>query len=73
MHQNLILHNRLQTGAGDSFSAGFLFGYVKHGADEDAIAEGMKFGCALGSNNVMIQGASIPASKPSIESTIALL
>ena len=73
VHPNLILHNRLQTGAGDSFSAGFLFGYVKRGADEDAIAEGMKFGCALGSNNVMIQGASIPASKPSIESTIALL
>jgi len=61
------------TGAGDSFSAGFLFKYVANGADDNAIAEGMRFGCAVASNNVMIQGASIPASKSSIESTLALI
>ena len=60
------------TGAGDAFAAGFLYGFLHHHARRDeistvAVIEGMRWGCATGTSSVMVQGASVPASKDSIE------
>jgi sugar/nucleoside kinase (ribokinase family) len=61
------------TGAGDSFTAGFLHGIWEwkrehgelDGADfsAEAVERGLLFGCAVGSSTVSIRGASVP-SKP---------
>jgi len=62
------------TGAGDSFAAGFLYGYLscktKEDTDKDSnemIKLGMKYGCAVGTSSIMVQGASIPPERDSIE------
>jgi sugar/nucleoside kinase (ribokinase family) len=60
------------TGAGDSFTAGFLHGIwswkLKGDAKDytsewpiEAIEEGLRWGCAMGSSAIMIRGASVPA------------
>lgn len=60
------------TGAGDSFTAGFLHGIwswkLKGDANDytsewpiEAIEEGLRWGCAMGSSAIMIRGASVPA------------
>jgi len=62
------------TGAGDSFAAGFLYGYLNYKTKEDTdtdsnemIKHGMKYGCAVGTSSIMVQGASVPPKKDSIE------
>ena len=63
------------TGAGDSFAAGFLYGYlsckIKEDTDSnDMIKQGMKNGCAVGTSSIMVQGASVPPKKDSIENIL---
>lgn len=62
------------TGAGDAFAAGFLYGYLSFRGerggvveDEEAVKEGMRWGCATGTSSVMVQGASVPSQKECIE------
>ena len=69
------------TGAGDSFAAGFIYGLHSFWADGtednygkvgmDAIKNGLGFGCANGTCCVMVQGASVPSSKRSIEQMLS--
>jgi sugar/nucleoside kinase (ribokinase family) len=64
------------TGAGDSFTAGFLHGIWNwkrqrgeidnNGWSADAVKEGLLFGCASGSSTVSIRGASVPADPQDI-------
>ena len=62
------------TGAGDAFAAGFVFGLLKcMGQEKDeggTLKMSMIWGCATGTNCVMIRGASIPPEKLSIEQTL---
>jgi sugar/nucleoside kinase (ribokinase family) len=65
------------TGAGDSFTAGFIYGLwswklqnSSHDFDEwptAAIEEGMRWGVSVGSAAVMIRGASIPPEAKDIQ------
>lgn len=64
------------TGAGDAFAAGFLHGYLSYHADgerdgciitTEAVKTGMQWACAAGTCSVMVQGASVPSKKESIE------
>lgn len=64
------------TGAGDAFAAGFLHGYLSHRAETGgegggltpaAVKAGMQWACAAGTCSVMVQGASVPAKKDSVE------
>lgn len=65
------------TGAGDAFAAGFLHGYLSYQAQSenkdpcvlstDAVKTGMQWACAAGTCSVMVQGASVPSKKESIE------
>jgi len=66
------------TGAGDAFAAGFLHGYLRHRADRggncdaikmEAVEAGMQWACAAGTCCVMVQGASVPATKEILEQT----
>ena len=72
------------TGAGDSFTAGFLHGLwdwkSKHPSNlmskeestaewsVDAIREGLRWGCAVGAAAVLIRGASVPPSSEDVKS-----
>lgn len=62
------------TGAGDAFAAGFLHGYLSFrrsgGEDQEAVKEGMRWGCATGTCSVMVQGASVPSQKECIEQNL---
>lgn len=75
------------TGAGDAFSAGFLFGIMdwrrKRGHEDcaeigsllegswaDAIIEGMRFGCSVGTSCVTRAGASVPSTKEEIDALL---
>jgi sugar/nucleoside kinase (ribokinase family) len=65
------------TGAGDSFSAGFLHGiwsWRKKSASRnikawpvEAIEEGLRWGCAVGRSAVLIRGASVPPKPEDIQ------
>jgi len=63
------------TGAGDAFAAGFLYGFLDYlpqcsenkRIPADVVKQGLKWGCAVGSANVMTAGASNPSSKLLIE------
>ena len=63
------------TGAGDAFAAGFIYGLLdqhrvsnsKGEFSMDEIKQALKLGCAMGTCNVMIQGASTPCSRQNIE------
>ena len=58
------------TGAGESFAAGFLYGYLANTEDINAnekIKHGMRYGCAVGTSSIMVQGASLPPKKDNIE------
>ncbi|KAL7463533.1 hypothetical protein ACHAXS_003894 [Conticribra weissflogii] len=64
------------TGAGDSFAAGFIYGFLSglenttesesNGIEKVALKRGLRWGCANGTCSVMVQGASVPPSKRSI-------
>lgn len=64
------------TGAGDSFAAGFIYGFLScsektkesttKSITDEALRKGLKWGCANGTCSVMVQGASVPSSKHSI-------
>ncbi|KAL7542334.1 hypothetical protein ACHAWF_007154 [Thalassiosira exigua] len=68
------------TGAGDAFAAGFLHGYLSRHLecevkgddclDIDALRVGMQWACAVGTCNVAIQGASVPSTNASIQTTL---
>ena len=63
------------TGAGDAFAAGFIYGLLnthnnanaKRRFELDEIRNALKWGCAMGTCNVMIRGASTPCPKQNIE------
>jgi sugar/nucleoside kinase (ribokinase family) len=64
------------TGAGDAFAAGFLYGVLDSQRDRtksnggfllDEIRHALKWGCAMGTCNIMVRGASTPCSKQNIE------
>eukprot|EP00934_Nitzschia_sp_Nitz4_P004280 Nitzschia sp. Nitz4//scaffold2_size372955//81578//82756//NITZ4_000382-RA/size372955-processed-gene-0.481-mRNA-1//-1//CDS//3329546653//4270//frame0 len=65
------------TGAGDSFTAGFLYGVwtwrtssAIHPTDPwsvEALVQGLRWGCAVGRAAVLIRGASIPPAPEGIE------
>jgi sugar/nucleoside kinase (ribokinase family) len=66
------------TGAGDAFAAGFVFGLMKYMSEEestrsitsDALKMSLSWGCATGSNCVMVRGASVPSEKGTIYQTL---
>ena len=63
------------TGAGDAFAAGFIFGVLDRWPQYsenkripvDVMKQGLKWGCAVGSANVMTTGASNPSKKITID------
>ena len=62
------------TGAGDAFAAGFLHGYLSHAENiaggtisKEAVKAGLRWGCAVGTCSVMVQGASVPSGKTNVE------
>ena len=63
------------TGAGDAFAAGFIYGLLEqHENTEmkgelrlDEIKQALRWGCSMGTCNVMVQGASTPCSKQNIK------
>jgi sugar/nucleoside kinase (ribokinase family) len=67
------------TGAGDAFAAGFIYGFLQHYAEVDddfrisaeAVREGMRWGCAIGTSSIMVQGASVPSRKECIEKLLS--
>ena len=69
------------TGAGDAFAAGFLYGFLQHYVDVDddfiisteAVKEGMRWACAMGTSSIMVQGASVPSRKECIEKLLSIL
>ena len=66
------------TGAGDAFAGGFLHGYLSYisgskgviegdcAQQKVAIEQGMRWGCAVGTSCISVQGASVPSTKESI-------
>ena len=72
----IVMNSIDPTGAGDSFTAGFIFGLwswrlaQKKNINEwptEAIEEGMRWGVSLASAAVMIRGASIPPNAREIK------
>jgi sugar/nucleoside kinase (ribokinase family) len=65
------------TGAGDSFTAGFIHGIWSWKLESqvegkgtwtvDAINEGLRWGCAVGRAAVLIRGASVPPEQQDIK------
>ena len=63
------------TGAGDAFAAGFLYGFLKNGnflLSDEAVRTGLEFGCAVGTANVLVDGASKPSKESKIKEFLSL-
>ena len=57
------------TGAGDAFAAGFLYGILNY-PESNKVKTGLQWGCAMGTCDVMVRGASTLCSKQNIETLL---